>query len=97
MRTLYVSLVLVMALASSAFGGPNAGPVWNQYATTRHFDQYPVPAGDTFAEHYHGSNLSGDFAAMVNYVNQAMSTAIEPGYDDLMDATLENWLENKEI
>ena len=91
MRTLYVSLALVLALASTAVSGNNAAPAWNQYAASRQFDQYPVAPGDTFADHYHGGNLAGDFAAMVNYVNQAMNSQVGSEYDDLMNATLENW------
>jgi hypothetical protein len=91
MRTLCVSLALVLALASTAFSSVNAGPTWNQVAASRHFDEYPVAAGDTFAEHYHGSNLAGDFASMVGYINQTLNTVIEPGYDDLMNASLEDW------
>jgi len=89
MRTLCVSLVLVLAISASASSG--AGDAWNQIAASRHFDQYPVAPGDSFAQHYHGSNLTGDFASMVAYVNQLMNSSIDPNYDDLMDVRLDTW------
>jgi hypothetical protein len=91
MRNLCVSLTLVVALFTVAASSTNVGPVWNQVAASRHFDSYPAGDNGSFAQHYHGSNLQGDFASMVNYINQTMGSSYEPGMDDLMDATLENW------
>jgi hypothetical protein len=91
MRTLYVSLAIVLILATAAFSSVNAGPTWNQVAASRNFDGYPAGDNGSFAQHYHGSNLAGDFASMVGYINQTLGTSINPEYDDLMNATLENW------
>jgi hypothetical protein len=91
MRTLCVSLALVLALATTAASSVNVGPVWNQIAASRHFDLYPANDNGSFAQHYHGSNLQGDFASMVNYVNQVMNSSVDPDYDDLMNIGLENW------
>ena len=94
MRTLCVSIALVIAMASTAFSVENAGPTWNQFAASYHFDLYPVTPGDSFAQHYHGDNLDGDFNSILSRVNQVMSSNVGPGYDDLMNATLQNWQEN---
>ena len=91
MRTLCVSIVVALALATTAAGSTNAGPVWNQVAASKHFDLYPVSDNGSFAQHYHGSNLQGDFGSVVNYVNRTMGTAFDPGCDDLMNASIENW------
>ena len=91
MRTMCVSLALVIAVASTAFSVQNAGPAWNSFAALHQFDLYPVGEGETFAEHYHGSNLPGDFAAIMNNVSHAMGASVGSGYDDLMNASLENW------
>jgi hypothetical protein len=92
MRTLCVSLALVVLFASTAFSGVNAGPTWNLFATQFNFDRYPAGDNGSFAAHYNGSNLASDFNGIMSAMNQAMgSTHIGAGYDDLMDATLENW------
>ena len=91
MRTLCVSLALVVALASTAFSVQNAGPAWNSFAGQYHFDAYPVGEGETFAEHYHGSNLPGDFAGIMDHVNRVMNSNVGGGFDDTMNASLENW------
>jgi hypothetical protein len=91
MRTLCVSLAVVVMLATTAVGSINAGPTWNQFAAQHHFDRYPVGDNGSFAVHYNGSNLSQDFAAIVSKVNQALGTSIDPEYNDLLDTELENW------
>jgi hypothetical protein len=91
MRTLCVSIVVALTLVTTAASSNNAGPVWNQVAASRHFDLYPTGDNQSFAQHYHGSNFAGEFASMVDYCNRTMNSGVEPGYDDLMDATLENW------
>jgi hypothetical protein len=91
MRTFIITVVLFAVITGIAGATQTAVQAWNAHCADHDFAPYPAPAGTTFAQAYSGDNLQADLGAMEFLVSQAMGISGAIGYDDMLNATLENW------